>query len=86
MCDIQISDKILGKITRLMVILPKIQFLRDYGSALVGKYSHTLYSRIYASFVEYTPLGGGRGGDHYPVQNTVLEKSYVIGTFVLIEP
>ena len=31
-------------------------FLRDYASALVGKYSRTLYSKIYAPFVEYTPV------------------------------
>ena len=46
---------------------PKIQLLWDYASALVGKYSPTLYSRIYAPFVEYTPVdqGGRRGRENF---------------------
>ena len=46
----------LRKITLLTVILHKKVFLRDYSSEPVGKYSNTLYGRIYAPFVKYLPV------------------------------
>ena len=50
---------------------PKILLLRDYASALVGKYSRTLYSKIYAPFVEYTPVPPVVGIIAKKVQNRV---------------
>ena len=39
---------------------PTVWLFCDYAaSALIGKYSRTLYSKIYAPFVENTPVANG---------------------------